>query len=342
MSRVTLEPWSSGNRASGETAPAAGGRLLSVIIVSWNTREVLRATLESLDEPLRALDHEVIVVDNASSDGSAEMVAREFPGVRLVRHRVNEGYGRGCNAGMREAVGRYFLLLNSDARLLDDKVGGVVELMEANPRVGIAGPRVELPDGRHQATARRFPSVARLALSELWLYRLLPRAWRANVLLGPHWAHDGPREVDWLVGACLIVRREAFEATGGFDRSIFMYGEEVEWCRRVREAGWQVLYAPETRVLHLDHQSADLLFGDQGRVDACLLAEDALLRRWEGRRGRLAPVLRVVGATARLAVFGAIRLAAPSDPYALAHAKASRGVLAHYWRRARGRLGANR
>lgn len=311
--------------------------MLSVIVVSWNTRETLRDCLLAVRWHLPEASRELIVVDNASGDGSPEMVAQQFQNVRLLRNTENLGFGRAANQGMAAAQGRFLLLLNSDAFLTDSSLLGLTERLERDPTLGLIGPRILLEDGRLQASARRFPSLGRLALSELWLHRFLSRASAAERLLGPYWAHDSEREVDWLVGACLLLKREVFDQTGGFDPGIFMYGEEVEWCHRIRGKGWRIVFSPEAQVLHLNHKSADRLFGDAGRLDRCLLAEDDLLRRWQGRWAPpLAGVLRLGGACLRVALAGLRALLRPGDAYARDVASDGRARLAHYVRRLRG------
>ncbi len=319
-------------------APEAAGALrASVIVVSWNTREVLRACLQSVRDHFHC-EHDVVVVDNASSDGSPEMVACDFPEVRLVRHAANLGFGRGANAGMAVARGRVLVLLNSDAWLPDGSLVGLVERLEREPAVGLVGPLIVLPDGRVQKSARRFPSLQRLLLSELWLHRCLTRETAARLLLGHFFDHVTSCDADWLVGACLLLPRATYARTGGFDAGIFMYGEEVEWCWRIRACGLRVVFDPQARVGHLNHQSADRLFGDAGRVDRCLISEHQLLRRWQGALASgAAHVVRLLGAALRLAAFGARRLARPRDAYARDVFDDARALFAHYGRRLHGR-----
>jgi hypothetical protein len=313
--------------------------LLSVIVVSWNTCDVLRACLRSVDTWLPAASYELIVVDNASQDGSADMVAREFAHAHLLRQTHNLGFGAGANLGMAAAHGDLFLLLNSDALLVDGSLGELAHTLRAQPAdVGLLGPRLMLPDGRLQVSARRFPSLGRLLLSELWLHRLLGRPAAAERLLGHHWDHASAREADWLVGACLLLRREVFARTGGFDASIFLYGEEVEWCRRVRAAGYRIAFRPEASVRHLNHRSAERLFGDSGRLDRCVLSEQQLLRRWQGPwRAWLADGVRLLGSLLRLLIFGLWHRLRPRDTYVAGVLDDARAMLAHYGRRLRGR-----
>lgn len=313
--------------------------LLSAIVVNWNGRDVLRRCLSSLHDHLSHVDHESLVVDNASTDGSPEMVERDFPDVHLIRNAANLGFGAGNNIGMAQARGDFFLLLNSDARLVDDSLLRLVEKLRQRPESGVIGPLLRFEDGRVQTSARRFGSLGTLAIEELGLYRLLPRERVAELLLGGYWPHDAEREVDWITGACMLVRREVFERTGGFDPRIFLYGEELEWCQRIRAAGWSVVFSPEAEVVHIGHESADRLLGPQGRIDRCLLAADRLLRLREGRlAGALAPWLRAAGALLRLLAFGLRAALGKDDDYGRNVRCDSRTVLRHYLRRAVGRV----
>jgi GT2 family glycosyltransferase len=317
--------------------------LVSVIVVNWNTRDILRICLESVAEHLAGEPQETIVVDNASSDGSAEMVEAAFPAVRLLRNPTNLGFGPANNIGMAAARGEFFLLLNSDARLKDGAVMRLIELMERRPDVGAAGPRLVYEDGRLQTSANRFPSLPLVAFEELALYRFLPRARRGGILLGGYWDHAVEREVDWLVGACLVVRRQVFEETGGFDPSMFLYGEEVEWCRRIRERGWKIVFAPVGEVVHLGHATTQLMLGDVVRIDRCLLAADKLVARWQGPpAGFLAGVLRIAGALLKLAAFSVrrLRFRGGDDAYGRDVRRYARTIIAHYARRWTGRLSA--
>jgi len=315
--------------------------VLSVIVVNWNTRDILRGCLQSVRDHLSEPASETIVIDNGSQDGSAEMVLADLPQVRLIRNAENLGFGPANNQGMAAASGEFFLLLNSDARLVDDTPARLVELMKRRPQVGVAGPRLVFEGGRLQASANRFPTLARLAFEELAFYRLLPRERSARLLLGGYWDHAEECEVDWLTGACLLVRKQVFEETGGFDASMFLYGEEVEWCHRIRERGWVVLFAPVGEVVHLGHATTQLFLGDAVRIDRCLLAADRLVARWEGpAAGVLAGCVRFVGALIKLLAFSLrrLRLGAGNDDHGSNVRRYARVVMAHYARRLAGKL----
>jgi GT2 family glycosyltransferase len=307
---------------------------VSVIVVSWNTREILRACLTSIESHLAEVNYETIVVENGSSDGSAEMVRSNFPRVRLVQNGQNLGFGVANNVGMSLARADVFLLLNSDARLVDDTPLRLIGRLRCLPKVGVIGPTLRFEDGRLQASAHRFGSLGRLVLEELLLYKLLSRARVGDLLLGGYWNHDVEREVDWVTGACMLVRREVFEETGGFDPRIFLYGEEVEWCQRIRAVGWSIVFSPVGEVKHIGHASTDLLLGDEGRVSRCLTAGDRLIRLRQGEAaGFIAPWIRVAGALLRLSVLNVGLFRDRDDPYSREVRRHCRVILRHYLRR---------
>jgi GT2 family glycosyltransferase len=220
--------------------------VLSIIIASWNVRDLLAACLASLRAV--TLEIEIIVVDNASTDGSAEMVAAEFPQATLIRNATNIGFARANNQGICLARGRYVLLLNADTVVPPGALAALVDFMDAHPQAGACGPRLLHPDGTPQPYAfGRDPTPVYL----LWrgLNRLLFHRYVHD------WATDQVQEAEWVSGACLIVRREAIEQIGGLDENIFMYFEDNDWCLRLRRAGWRVYYNPQASITHLGGQS---------------------------------------------------------------------------------------
>ncbi|PYQ22725.1 MAG: asparagine synthase (glutamine-hydrolyzing) [Acidobacteria bacterium] len=298
---------------------------LSVIVVNWNTRDILRDCLASVARHLSSVSHEVILVDNASSDGSAEMVAREFPRARLIRNPENVGFARANNQAMRAARGSWFLLLNSDARLVDDSVAALLARVRAEPKLGVAHCRLVFEDGRLQHTTYRFPALGLTLLEGLGLYKLLPPARRAATLLGGHWSQDEERDVDWVAGAFMTLPREVFDATGGFSEEYFMYGEDMEWCYRIRDAGYRIRYYPQATVIHRDHSSADLRWGER-RVTLCIEHQLQIYAKRHGRhRGRLYRAASAAGSLFRLAYFSARSLVAGSD------AEYHRGMRRYSW-----------
>jgi asparagine synthase (glutamine-hydrolysing) len=286
---------------------------VSVVIVSWNTRAEVRLCLESLRQHLHA-PHEVIVVDNDSHDGTADMVESCFPDVVLIRNQVNVGFGTACNQGMRTATAPRFLLLNSDAYLIDDSVDRLLKRLERDGEgIGIAHCRLEFPDGRLQHSTYRFPGLAIAALEDFGVYKLLSRERQGELLLAGYWNHDSERDVDAVAGAFMLVSRDCFESTGGFDERIFMYGEDIEWCRRVTDAGFRVRYFPQARVVHADHVSSAARWSEEGRLELCLVRERDLVRSREGELTALTfGGVRAIGAGLRWAYFTA-RSARNSD-----------------------------
>jgi N-acetylglucosaminyl-diphospho-decaprenol L-rhamnosyltransferase len=227
---------------------------LSIIILSWNVRDLLRTCLASL--PLTQPSAEVIVVDSASADGSAEMVRARFPAVRLIASSENLGYTRGNNLGLRAAKGRYLLILNPDTEIVGDALAKMLAYMDSHSRVGVLGPQMLSPDGKVQSTRRRFPTLLTGFFESIWTQRFASRR-----LLDRYYGRDLPdhqiAEVDWVTGAALLVRREAYEQVGGLDEGFFMYSEEMDWQRRMKEAGWQVVYFPLAQVIHHEAKSSE-------------------------------------------------------------------------------------
>jgi GT2 family glycosyltransferase len=222
---------------------------ISVIIVSYNTRAMTLECLRALYADVGGMAAEVWVVDNASADGSVEAVRAEFTQVRVIANDKNVGFGAANNQAMREAAGRYLLLLNSDAFPRPGAVAAMVDFLDRRPEAGLVGPRLLNKDGSLQRSCFPFPSPARAWLENLWISAVFPD----RPKLGDYrrWAHDSEREVDWLIGACMLVRREVLERVGGFDERFFMYAEESDWQRRMRDAGWKVLFTPAAEVVHL-------------------------------------------------------------------------------------------
>jgi len=220
---------------------------LSVIIVSHNTRELLAACLQSLAEHLRGVAHEVCVVDNASTDGSAAMVRERFPGVRLLADERNRGFSVAVNAAIAVTAGRYVCWLNPDARLLNGGMAAVLAYFDAHERVGVVGPQLVNADGSVQLSSRAFPSYATAFFNRnSLLTRFFPRNRFTRHYLHTDRDPGVVQETDWVSGACLIHRREL----GGPDERFFMYMEDIDFCLRARAAGWGVAYHPALRVLH--------------------------------------------------------------------------------------------
>lgn len=290
--------------ATGTTHTAP---LLSIVIVNWNTRERLRACLASIAAHLGQVDHEVLVVDNASADGSPSMVETEFPAVRLIRNAHNVGFGRANNQAMRLARGGHILLLNSDTELRDSSVADLLEQVRTDPSIGVAHCRLDFPDGRSQYTAYRFPRLSLALVENLGLHKLLPKQRAGNLLLGGYWEPRAARDVDWVAGAFMLIRREVFEQTAGFDESVFMYGEDLEWCYRIRDRGWRIRYYPGTSIVHFNHVSSDIRWGSSDkRVMLCLARQlDVYAQRHGRARAATLAALGLIGALMRTGYHGA-------------------------------------
>jgi len=245
------------------------------------------------------------VVDNASSDGSADMVAREFPAVRLIRNSDNVGFARANNQAMRVARGSWFLLLNSDTYLTDDSVARLFARVRGDATLGVAHCRLLLADGRLQYSTYRFPSVTLSAVEGFGLYKFLPRARRGALLLAGYWEESEEREVDWVSGAFMLMPRTVFDTTGGFSEEFFMYGEDLEWCYRIRAAGFRIRHFPEASLVHLDHSSSNLRWGER-RIAICLQSQLDIYGQRHGRWGQAAlHGMGVAVAAFRVAYFGA-------------------------------------
>lgn len=229
---------------------------VSIIIVNWNTRDILRDCLKSVYEETKDIRFEVILIDNASSDGSVEMVRREFPQVILIENLENRGFASGNNQGIRVAKGQYVLLLNSDTVVLDEAIQKSVYFAESHQGAAVVGCKVLNPDRTLQLTCSMFPSLLNLFLAATYLYKLSQH----NRFLGREqmrwWRRNDVREVDVVTGCFMLVRRTAFEQVGLMDEQFFMYAEEADWCFRFRKAGWETLFYPDAQIIHLGGQSS--------------------------------------------------------------------------------------
>jgi GT2 family glycosyltransferase len=228
----------------------------SVIIVSFNTRDVLRECLQALYRNAGSVSYETLVIDNASHDGSPEMVEAEFPWVRLIRCDKNLGFGNANNRGFEVASGRYIVLLNSDAFLQPDALERSVHHMDKNPSVGLAGGRLLDRDGSLQPSSRMFPSY----INELLVVSGLSTKYSKSRFFGrvdQTFADPlEPAETDWVPGAFSIIRRNVLQQIGYFDERFFLYYEEVDLCRRLKASGFNVWYWPDIAVVHLGGESS--------------------------------------------------------------------------------------
>jgi GT2 family glycosyltransferase len=229
---------------------------LSIVIVSYNTKDLLRECLQSVEREVPGLSTEIFLVDNNSSDGSPLMVETEFPQVKVMRSPINLGFGAANNLALEAAQGRYIVLLNSDAFLSDGSLRMALDHMNANPRAALAGARLVGRDFSWQPSARMFPHVISDALVLTGLAARFPKS-RFFGHFDRTWADAlEPSQADWVPGAFSIIRAEVLDKVGFFDPRFFLYGEEVDLCRRIKEAGYEIWYWPDIVVIHIGGESS--------------------------------------------------------------------------------------
>jgi GT2 family glycosyltransferase len=229
---------------------------LSICIVNWNTVDLLRNCLDSIFKQKWKTSIEVIVVDNDSSDSSLEMMVCEFPQVKIIANKENVGFARANNQAIAQSNGKYILLLNSDTVVFPESLDVVVDFIDRHPEAGMVGCKLINPDGSLQRSCwQGFPSLKSTIIDSFYLWRLFPGStWVSRSEL-PVEQLDCELEVDHLLGAFMLVRREVIDSVGGMDESIFLFLEETEWCYRIKNNGWHIFYLPTAKVLHLGQQS---------------------------------------------------------------------------------------
>ena len=277
-----MSPDSQSTPPAPQTQPPLNIVDLSIIIVSWNVWELLRACLASIEResrpastanPLRHFgpddqQHslEVIIVDNASSDATADLIPTLFPWVRLIESGENLGFTRGNNRGYVESGGRYIYFLNPDTELTENALWSLFSVIDVEETVGMIGPQLHYADGVPQNSRRRFPKRLTGFWESTWLGRLWPNnPWAMNMHM-LDWPAEIRHDVDWLMGSAMLARREALEDarvqdgkiyTGPFDEGFFMYSEETDLCKRIKEAGWRIVFEPSSLVIHYEGRSSE-------------------------------------------------------------------------------------
>lgn len=232
---------------------------LSIILVSRDTRDLTLRCLDAVAASLAGAGTmwEVLLVDNASGDGTVGAVRAACPDVRIIESGANLGFGAGCNLGLRVAGGRAILFLNPDTEPVGDALPRLLAALWADPALGIVGPALRYPDGRPQGARRRFPTPLTAFLEST----IVQQYWPQNRVLDRYYLADRPddarQDVDWLYGACLLARRSALRSVGGFDEGYFMYSEELDLCARLRAAGWRIAYEPAATVVHHEGASSE-------------------------------------------------------------------------------------
>jgi GT2 family glycosyltransferase len=276
----------------------------SIIIVNWNTRALLLECLEALLRTPFRHKVEIIVVDNGSDDGSQEAVLGLGSAVRLIENRVNLGFAKANNVGIRASSGRYLCLMNSDVRVLDDCVDLLYEFMEKNASIGLAGPKILSPDMALQDSCRKFPTIWNSFCGALRLNRLLPKSAFFSDEHMAYFSHDETTSVDSLAGCFLMIRKEAIEKVGFFDEQFFIYAEEVDLCKRLWAFGWDVVFYPEARAIH--HHGAS---SARQPMRFALEQQRSVLKYWRKHHELFARVLFRVLLVAQHAIGGVSAMA---------------------------------
>ncbi len=230
--------------------------MVSIVIVSYNTKEILGHCLHSLFENSKEIDMEVFVVDNNSHDGSADMVKTDFPSVFLIANRQNLGFAAANNQAFAHAKGKYIILLNPDAYIQPFALKNCIGFMDRTPQCGLCGGKIISPAGKLEPSARRFPSVFSKILSFTGLSGKFPRSGILNHYEFGGFTYDRPMEVDWVPGTFTIVRKTMLDAIGWFDERFYIYYEETDLCMRAKKAGWQVYFIPDAEVIHIGGASS--------------------------------------------------------------------------------------
>lgn len=255
---------------------------VSIIILSWNTRQMLGQCIESIYKSINNITYEIIVVDNASSDGSTEFIEKKFPQVRLIKNKENLGFAKANNIGIRVSICRYVSLINSDVIVQDGCIEKLVEFMDKNPSAGLAGPRILNPNGSLQVSCRHFPSLWNNLCQVLGFNKLFPKSVFFSEPFMKYWSHDETRKIDALSGCFWMVRREALDEVGLLDEDFFFYGEDIDWCRRFHNAGWNVVFYPGAEAIHYHGASSS-----NAPVRFYIEMQKADLQYWRKHHGRL-------------------------------------------------------
>jgi hypothetical protein len=259
---------------------------LSTIVVNYNTGRLLPDMFAALDRAANGIDMRCILVDNASSDDSMAVLRDSFPHQLVLANESNVGFGRANNQALPYVDGGYVLLLNTDAFVAPDTLSGTIEYMESHPECGVLGVRLIGRDGVLQPCCRYFPTPLNVFLARTGLGRFFP--W-VRMVDDMDWDHASVRECDWVPGCYYLVRREVIDKVGLFDPRYFLYYEEVDHCRRVKDAGWKVVFYPHTSVVHIGGESAKSVgeLTEGGRQISALQIESELLyfRKHHGRLG---------------------------------------------------------
>lgn len=297
---------------SGSPAVHAAEVDLSIVTVNYNTRHLLLECLRSLRQGNEGLRTQVIVIDNGSSDGSADAVAAEFPEVALIRNRSNEGFAAPNNQGLRMARGRYAMLLNSDTLVKPRSLETLVRFMDSTANAGACAPKLLNADGSLQPSCRSFPSLWRHFCDMTGLENLFPRSFLGN--FETRFSYDRTAEVDQPMGAALLVRREILMEVGLLDERFRIYYNEVDWCRRIIRAGWKIFFVPDAEIIHYGGKTTELTNRSLEQFDEMNRNCLAYYEKQFGRAGLIAyRLMTAAGFSFRLLLWKLVALVKP-DP----------------------------
>jgi N-acetylglucosaminyl-diphospho-decaprenol L-rhamnosyltransferase len=281
---------------------------LSVVVVSYNTAHLLKRMFAALDRAKGSLRLQIIVVDNASTDNSVDILEAQYPAVTLIKNSKNVGFGRANNQAISHITGRHTLLLNTDAFVAPETLEKTISFMDSHPRCGIVGVKLVSEDGMLQPSCRYFPTPWNVFLQKTGLARLFPGH---RLVDNFSWDHASVRPCDWVPGCFYLVRGKVIEQIGLFDPRFFLYYEEVDHCRAVKTAGWEVIYYPSTEVVHIGGESAksNSAISKVGRQISPLQIESELLyyRKYFGLSGAIAGVALSTSADLLSALHGLLR-----------------------------------
>lgn len=223
----------------------------SIVIVNWNTKDLLIDCIDSIYRTTKNLSFEILVVDNGSSDNSVETLRKSFYHVKIIENNHNQGFAKACNQALRQIGAKYAILLNTDTILLDGTIEKAIEFMDKNPTVGICGGQLLNRDGSKQNSIANIPNLATELLNKSLLRRLFPQKY-----LGKELEIEKPIEVESIIGAFMVIRKEAINDVGLMDEAYFFFFEETDWCMMMRNKGWKVIHHPDVKLYHLQGQTA--------------------------------------------------------------------------------------
>lgn len=255
---------------------------ISVIVVSWNAKKYLEECMRSILNCTESYDVEIIIVDNASSDGSPEFIKQNYPDVKLICSYENLGFAKANNIGIAYSRGKYLFLINSDVVVYPNCFKSMVEYMEQHPEIGLLGPRILGTDNKVQRSCMGYPSLWNTFCRAILLDNVFPHTKLFSGFMMKYWAHDSIKEVDIINGCFWSVRRRAIEEVGFLDEGFFMYAEDMDWCKRFNNAGWKVVYFPLAEALHYGGASSS-----RSPVRFYIEMQRANLRFWGKHYGNL-------------------------------------------------------